>query len=199
MRCWRGGRAGNVECPWLGRRGTRLLPRHDVADHVRRCAASPRRGLGVLWRASGRSAGRDRVVWSGRAEGRAVFGASDLLQPTAKGAALCEQYLTEAGNEDFQIAVISGMGHGIQLSDLAYEKALPEWSAQPYSGSGGLCFRWLSTWCPDGESVVPMPADGLQQPPTLRARESAAAGVFAFAGWRGGSHRRRCREAHTAG
>jgi len=57
----------------------------------------------------------------------AFFGENDLLQPTAKSAALYEQYLTEAGNSDFQIVVIPGVGHGISIWTPGYWEALSPW------------------------------------------------------------------------
>jgi len=57
----------------------------------------------------------------------AVFGETDLLQPTEESAALYEQYLTDAGNEDFKIVVIPGVGHSILLSTPGYWEALSDW------------------------------------------------------------------------
>jgi pimeloyl-ACP methyl ester carboxylesterase len=57
----------------------------------------------------------------------AVFGEHDLLQPTEKSAALYEQYLAEAGNENFRIVVIPGVGHSISLSTPGYWEALSDW------------------------------------------------------------------------
>jgi pimeloyl-ACP methyl ester carboxylesterase len=57
----------------------------------------------------------------------AFFGETDLLQPTEKSAALYEQYLTEAGNENFKIVVIPGVGHSIGLTTPGYWKALSDW------------------------------------------------------------------------
>jgi pimeloyl-ACP methyl ester carboxylesterase len=57
----------------------------------------------------------------------AVFGEDDLLQPTEKSAALYEQYLTQAGNQDVEIVVIPGVGHSITLSTPGYGDALSEW------------------------------------------------------------------------
>lgn len=62
----------------------------------------------------------------------AFFGEDDLLQPTAKSAALYEQYLTEAGNQDFEIVVIPGVGHSIQLSMPTYGQTLADWLDQLY-------------------------------------------------------------------
>jgi pimeloyl-ACP methyl ester carboxylesterase len=57
----------------------------------------------------------------------AIFGEDDLLQPTEKSAALYKQYLTDAGNEDFKIVVIPGVGHSILLSTPGYWEALSDW------------------------------------------------------------------------
>jgi len=63
----------------------------------------------------------------------AVFGEDDLLQPTAKSAVLYEQYLTEAGNEDFKVLVIPGVGHNIGVWTSAYREALSDWLDRLYS------------------------------------------------------------------
>jgi pimeloyl-ACP methyl ester carboxylesterase len=74
-----------------------------------------------------------KAYWVGvRCPVVAFFGENDLLQPTAKSAALYEQYLTEAGNQDFQIVVIPGVGHSIQLSMPAYWEPLSTWLDQLY-------------------------------------------------------------------
>jgi len=57
----------------------------------------------------------------------AFFGEDDLLQPTSKSAALYEQYLTEAGNENFKIVMILGVGHAIGLSTPGYWEVLSDW------------------------------------------------------------------------
>jgi pimeloyl-ACP methyl ester carboxylesterase len=62
----------------------------------------------------------------------AFFGADDLLQPTEKSAALYEQYLTQAGNEDFEIVVLPGVGHSISLPTPGYAEALAGWLAGLY-------------------------------------------------------------------
>ena len=62
----------------------------------------------------------------------AVFGEDDLLQPTAKSAALYAQYLTAAGNEDFEIVVIPGAGHNIYLANAGYSVALFDWLERMY-------------------------------------------------------------------
>lgn len=60
----------------------------------------------------------------------AVFGEDDLLQPTAESAALYERYLTQAGNEHFEIVVIPDVGHAITLSTPGYWEGLSRWFDQ---------------------------------------------------------------------
>ena len=48
-------------------------------------------------------------------------------QPTERSAALYAQYLTEAGNPDFEIVVIPGVGHSIDLSTAGYASAMSDW------------------------------------------------------------------------
>lgn len=62
----------------------------------------------------------------------AVFGENDLLLPAARSAALFEQYLTEAGNRDFEILVIPGVGHGFSIGTTAYREALSDWLDRLY-------------------------------------------------------------------
>jgi hypothetical protein len=64
----------------------------------------------------------------------AAFGADDLLQPSETSAALYEQYLTEAGNDDFEILVIPGVGHAFGISAPGYSDALSDWLDHLYSG-----------------------------------------------------------------
>jgi pimeloyl-ACP methyl ester carboxylesterase len=64
----------------------------------------------------------------------AVFGEGDLLQPSGRSAALYEQYLTEAGNDDLRIVMIPGTGHAITLSTPGYWEALSDWLDQLYWG-----------------------------------------------------------------
>jgi pimeloyl-ACP methyl ester carboxylesterase len=64
----------------------------------------------------------------------AVFGETDLLQPSEKSAVLYEQYLTEAENQDFKIVVIPGVGHQIYLSTPGYREALSDWLDHLHSG-----------------------------------------------------------------
>jgi pimeloyl-ACP methyl ester carboxylesterase len=63
----------------------------------------------------------------------AVFGEDDLLQPSQKSAALYEQYLTEAGNDHFEILVIPGVGHAFGISEPGYSDALSDWLDHLYS------------------------------------------------------------------
>ena len=62
----------------------------------------------------------------------AVFGEEDLNVDSEKSAALYEQYLTEAGNEDFTILVIPGVGHGITTSTPGYWDTVSEWVVGRY-------------------------------------------------------------------
>jgi pimeloyl-ACP methyl ester carboxylesterase len=62
----------------------------------------------------------------------AVFGADDVLQPTQKSAGLYEQYLTEAGNQDFKVVVIPGVGHSIGLWTPGYWETLSDWLEHLY-------------------------------------------------------------------
>jgi len=57
----------------------------------------------------------------------AFFGEDDVVQPTMRSAALYEQYLTAAGNQDFEIIVLPGVGHSIDLSMAAYADAMADW------------------------------------------------------------------------
>jgi len=57
----------------------------------------------------------------------AFFGEDDVVQPTERSAALYAQYLTEAGNQDFEIVVIPGVGHSIDLSMAPYAGAMSNW------------------------------------------------------------------------
>jgi pimeloyl-ACP methyl ester carboxylesterase len=59
----------------------------------------------------------------------AFFGEEDLLQPSKVSAALYEEYLTAAGNQDYHVVVIPGEGHSIGLWTPAYKQALLEWLA----------------------------------------------------------------------
>lgn len=63
----------------------------------------------------------------------AFFGETDVLQPTARSAALFEQYLNEARNEHYEIVVIPGVGHEITLSIPVYRETLSRWLDHLYS------------------------------------------------------------------
>jgi len=63
----------------------------------------------------------------------AFFGEEDVLQPSERSAVLYEQYLTRAGNENFEIVVIPSVGHEIRPSIPAYWDALSGWLEQLYS------------------------------------------------------------------
>jgi hypothetical protein len=62
----------------------------------------------------------------------AFFGEDDLNVDSETSAALYEQYLTQAGNEDFTIVVIPGVGHGISPSTPGYWDTLSDWLARRY-------------------------------------------------------------------
>jgi hypothetical protein len=62
----------------------------------------------------------------------AFFGEDDLLQPTQTSAALYGQYLTQAGNDNYRIVVIPGVGHSIDLFTPGYREALADWLDQLY-------------------------------------------------------------------
>jgi pimeloyl-ACP methyl ester carboxylesterase len=57
----------------------------------------------------------------------ALFGEDDIVQPTETSAALFEEYLTTAGNDDFSIIVMPGVGHDINWSTPGYNEAVAEW------------------------------------------------------------------------
>jgi len=64
----------------------------------------------------------------------AFFGEEDLLQPSRRSAALYEQYLTQAGNERFEIVMLPGVGHSIGMSTPGYWEVLSQWLDNLYSG-----------------------------------------------------------------
>jgi hypothetical protein len=64
----------------------------------------------------------------------AAFGADDLLVPAQRSAALYEQYLTAAGNEDVRIVVLPGVGHGFGVQAPGYADLLSDWLDHLYSG-----------------------------------------------------------------
>jgi pimeloyl-ACP methyl ester carboxylesterase len=62
----------------------------------------------------------------------AFFGEDDLNVDSETSPALYEQYLTEAGNEDFTIVVIPGVGHDIGPSTPGYWDTLSDWLTRRY-------------------------------------------------------------------
>ena len=62
----------------------------------------------------------------------AFFGEDDLNVDSEKSAALYEQYLSEAGNDDFTIVVIPDVGHGITTATPGYWDTLSEWVASRF-------------------------------------------------------------------
>jgi pimeloyl-ACP methyl ester carboxylesterase len=62
----------------------------------------------------------------------AFFGENDLNVDSDKSAILYEQYLIEAGNENFTVVVIPGVGHGITTSTPGYWDTLSEWVTSRY-------------------------------------------------------------------
>jgi uncharacterized protein len=60
----------------------------------------------------------------------AFFGEDDQNLPAKKSAALFEQYLTQAGNRDFEIVVFPGMGHSLGSFSPIYWEALADWLKQ---------------------------------------------------------------------
>jgi hypothetical protein len=68
----------------------------------------------------------------------AVFGEDDHLVPSHRSAALYEQYLTEAGNDDVKVVVIPGVGHAFGLRAPGYADLLTDWLDHLHSGSMGL-------------------------------------------------------------
>ncbi len=59
----------------------------------------------------------------------AFFGEDDIVQPTKTSAALFEKYLSAAGNSDFEIIVMPGVGHGIDWTTPRYNDAVSRWLA----------------------------------------------------------------------
>ena len=57
----------------------------------------------------------------------AFFGENDLNVDSEKSPGLFEQYLTEAGNDDFTIVVIPDVGHDIGLRTPGYWDTLSDW------------------------------------------------------------------------
>ena len=67
----------------------------------------------------------------------AVFGENDQNLPARKSAELFEQYLTQAGNPDFEIVVLPGTGHSFGNFSAVYWGTLSNWlkAKVPASGS----------------------------------------------------------------
>ncbi len=57
----------------------------------------------------------------------AFFGEDDVVQPSDISAALFEEYLTAAGNDDFSILVMPGEGHDINWTTPGYNEAVSDW------------------------------------------------------------------------
>ncbi len=57
----------------------------------------------------------------------AIFGENDLNVDSEISAARYEQFLTEAGNDDFTIEILPGVGHGIVLANARYRDTLIGW------------------------------------------------------------------------
>jgi len=57
----------------------------------------------------------------------AAFGADDVLVPAYRSAALFEQYLRQAGNEDVTVVVIPGVGHAFGVTAPGYSDLLSGW------------------------------------------------------------------------
>jgi hypothetical protein len=65
----------------------------------------------------------------------AFFGEDDLNIDSQTSPGLFEQYLTEAGNEDYRIVVIPDVGHGISLSTPGYWDTLSDWLNRLFADS----------------------------------------------------------------
>ena len=57
----------------------------------------------------------------------AIFGEDDIVQPTETSAARFEEYLTAAGNSDFEIIVMPGVGHDIDWTTPGYNETVSRW------------------------------------------------------------------------
>ena len=57
----------------------------------------------------------------------AFFGENDIVQPSETSARLFEEYLTAAGNEDFTIVTMPGVGHDIAWNTPGYSEKVSEW------------------------------------------------------------------------
>ena len=56
-----------------------------------------------------------------------LFGENDQSVPAQKNAELFKQYLTQAGNRDFEIMVFPGVGHSLGGFMPAYWETLSDW------------------------------------------------------------------------
>ena len=63
----------------------------------------------------------------------AVFGENDVNVDSEVSAARYEQYLTEAGNPDFTIEILPGVGHSITLATPGYWDLLSSWMADRFA------------------------------------------------------------------
>ena len=57
----------------------------------------------------------------------AFFGENDIVQPSETSARLFEEYLTAAGNDDFTIVTMPGVGHDINWTTPGYSEQVSEW------------------------------------------------------------------------
>ncbi|NNC92691.1 MAG: hypothetical protein HKN80_09380, partial [Acidimicrobiia bacterium] len=57
----------------------------------------------------------------------AFFGENDIVQPSETSAALFDKYLTAAGNTDFTIVMLPGVGHGIAWNTPGYSEEVSAW------------------------------------------------------------------------
>jgi pimeloyl-ACP methyl ester carboxylesterase len=64
----------------------------------------------------------------------AFFGEDDQLVPAQKSAELYEQYLSQAGNENFKIVVFPNADHGLYGATSDYWKIMSEWLGGLFSG-----------------------------------------------------------------
>lgn len=64
----------------------------------------------------------------------AFFGEDDLLVPAQESARLYEEYLSQAGNENFKIVVFPNADHGLYGATSDYWRILSEWLGGLFSG-----------------------------------------------------------------
>ena len=64
----------------------------------------------------------------------AVFGENDVAVDSERSAALYEQYLGEAGNDDVTISVLPDVGHDIHIGTPGYWSLVSEWLAERVDG-----------------------------------------------------------------